>query len=120
MAKRVLPTPPAPVNVNKRDEDSNLAISFNSFCRPMKLVSGTGIFEETSFVTGFVIIDTVSGASLPDLRLSYNSFVCSDGSIPNSRKDFTQRSYAAATFDMSPFAACADIKALYAGSGFCP
>src|SRR6266508_5001275 len=106
MAKRVLPTPPGPVNVNRRDEDSNFAISFNSFCRPIKLVSGTGIFEETSFVTGFVIIDTVSGVSLPDLRFSYNSFVCSDGSIPNSRKDLTQRSYVSATLDISPFAAC--------------
>src|SRR5215207_8033990 len=111
MARRVLPTPPGPVNVNRREEDNSLAISFNSFSRPIKLVSGTGIFEETSVVTGFGMIDTVSGVSFPDLRFSYNSFVCSDGSIPNTRKDLTQRSYVAATLDISPLAACADSKA---------
>src|SRR6266511_71926 len=115
MAKRVLPTPPGPVNVNKRDEDNNFAISFNSFCRPIKLVNGTGIFEETSFVTGFVMIDTFSGVSFPDLRFSYNSFVCSDGSIPNSFNDFAHLSYVAATLDISPLAAWAVINARQAG-----
>src|SRR6266508_1714927 len=111
MAKRVLPTPPEPVNVSRRDEDISLAISFNSFSRPIKLVSGTGIFDETSFTTGLVETGSALGVSLPDLRFSYNSFVCLDGSIPNSFKDFTQRSYVAATLDMSPFAAWALINA---------
>src|SRR5215208_5604036 len=105
MAKRVLPTPPGPVNVSKRDEDSNFAISFNSVWRPMKLVSGTGIFEEAPFEPSFLTMATVFRGSLPDLRFSYNSLVCSDGSIPNSLNDFTQRSYVAATLDISPFAA---------------
>src|SRR5215207_3801448 len=111
MASRVLPTPPGPVNVTKREEDNNLAISFNSFSRPIKLVSGTGMFEEISFTTRFVEFGIGFGISLPDLRFSYSSFVWFDGSMPNSPKDFTQRSYVAATLDISPFAACADINA---------
>src|SRR5215216_2269882 len=111
MAKRVLPTPPGPVNVNKRQEDNCLAISFNSFSRPIKLVSGTGTFEETSLSTPAVFADTDFETTLPALRFSYNSLVCSDGCIRNSRRDSTHRSYVAATLDISPFAACADIKA---------
>src|SRR5829696_7325771 len=110
MARRVLPTPPGPVNVSKREEDNKLTISFSSFSRPIKLVSGTGMFE-VSFGTGFDEMEATFGVSFPDLRFSYNSFVCSDGSIANSRKDLTQRSYVAATLDISPLAACADSKA---------
>src|SRR5215216_267575 len=105
MAKRVLPTPPGPVNVNKRQEDNCLAISFNSFSRPIKLVRGTGMFEEVSFAKNFVETGAAFGVSFPALRFSYNSFVCSDGSIPDSFNDFIHRSYVATTLDISPFAA---------------
>src|SRR6185503_11461161 len=104
MARRVLPTPPGPVNVNKREENNSLAISFNSFSRPTKLVSGMGIFEEVFFAGSFVDKNTDFGVSIPNLRFSYNSFVCSDGSMPNSLNDLTQRSYIAATLYMSPCA----------------
>src|SRR5215207_1377099 len=104
MAKRVLPTPPGPVSDNKREDDNSLAISFNSFSRPIKLVSGTGIFEEISLAINFVEMGIGFRDSFPDLRFSYNSFVCSEGSMPNSRREFTQRLYVAATLDISPFA----------------
>ena len=73
----------------------------------MKLVSGTGMFEAASFSTGLLTTASLLGAyvSFPALRFLYNSFVCSEGSIPNSFSDLTQRSYVAATYDMSPFAA---------------
>ena len=41
-ASRVLPTPPIPVNVTRRDADSKLFISDNSVRRPTKLVNSSG------------------------------------------------------------------------------
>src|SRR5512143_3647842 len=105
IASRVLPTPPGPVSVVRRELDSRRAMVLSSSARPTKLVKGIGILPDGIALAagaGLLAAAITGVVFTPAFRCSYRRRVCSDGSRPSSARDLTQRPYAAAAFAMSP------------------